>query len=297
MIFPMRKAITYWILAAVALLAVGPFAGTLVGTIRTSAGTVPTLIAAGENPARAWGSALAAVALAGVVGLIGAITINGSHALNLAGLVLAWCACRSAPMDAVLRDLHSTSVPVSMALEALVVGAVCMVALLIIGKIDRTKPLDANEPHATHLLPEGGLRSLLSPSLLAAGVVGLIVGGVVASLIAFEPLKGQTIFAAIVGGVGAGAAVNLVAASKATAHTKLPVAGVPAVAVAAMCAAGIIAPLVAMFMPGGQALVQQAFSGKLSGPGALIGFDWAAGAFLGVPVGVSWSASMMHEKQ
>ena len=68
------------------------------------------------------------------------------------------CACRSAPMDAVLRDLHSTSVPISMALEALVVGAVCMAALMVIGMIDRTKPLDASEPHATHLLPEGGLR-------------------------------------------------------------------------------------------------------------------------------------------
>ncbi len=296
MIHAMRKAIMYWILAGVALLVAGPLAGTLVGTIRTSAGTSPTLVAAGESPVLAWASALGALGLAGAVGVLGAITINGSHALNLAGLVLAWCACRSAPMDAVLRDLQSTTVPISMALEALVVGAACIAGLLVLGRIDRAKPLDPNEPHATHLLPEGGLRDLLSPAMLSAGVVGLLVGGVAASLIAFEPLKGQTIFAAIVGGVGAGAAVNLMAASKAGAHVRLPVAGVPTVAVAAMCAAGIVAPLVAMVMHGGQGLVQQAFSGKLSGPGALIGFDWAAGAFLGVPIGVSWSASMMHEK-
>ncbi|MBL8761847.1 MAG: hypothetical protein JNL50_11160 [Phycisphaerae bacterium] len=292
----MRKAIIYWILAAVALLVAGPIAGTLVGGVRTDAGTMPTLIAAGVAPVSAWGAALGAVGLAAVVGVVGALTINGAHAMNLAGLVLAWCACRSAPMDAVLRDLHSTSVPVAMALEALVVGALCLVGLVVIGKIDRTKPLDASEAHATHVLPEGGVRALLSASMVGSCVAGLVVGGVVASLVAFEPLKGQTIFAAIVGGVGAGAAVNLVAASRAGAHTKLPVAGVPTAAVLSMMLAGVVAPLVALVWPGGGTLVEQAYSGTLSGPGALIGFDWAAGAFLGVPVGVSWSSSMMHEK-
>lgn len=293
----MRKAILYWVLAAVALLIAGPIAGTLVGNVRTAAGTMPTLISAGASPIMAWGAAAAALAIAGVIGLAGAIGINGSHAMNLAGLVLAWCACRSAPMDSVLRDLHSSSVPISMAFEALVVGALCVVGVLLIGKIDRNRPLDSDQPHATHVLPDGGLRDLFTPNMLVATVVGLVVGGVLASLVAFEPLKGQTIFAAIVGGVGAGAAVNLVAASKAAPHVRLPVAGVPALGVVAMCAAGIVAPIVAMVISGGgDGLIHQAFSGKLGGPGALAGFDWAAGAFLGVPVGVSWSSSMMHDK-
>ena len=76
-------------------------------SVLTAVSTSVTAALASPAAMALWATLILVISLLGMatlmLGLVGVITINGSHALNLAGLVLAWCACRSAPMDAVQR--------------------------------------------------------------------------------------------------------------------------------------------------------------------------------------------------
>jgi hypothetical protein len=119
-------------------------------------------------------------------------------------------------------------------------------------------------------------------------MAALIAAALVTWLVAVEPLKGQTIAACMIAGVAAGG-FSRAASPRDGALTPVPAL----IAMALLAAAG---PLSALVVTGSSNVVSAAIGHKLFALAMPMPFDWLAGAFWGVPLGLSWAESMV-EKQ
>jgi hypothetical protein len=65
----------------------------------------------------------------------------------------------------------------------------------------------------------------------------------------------------------------------------------------AMAILGVAGPVVAAVLPGGNGgVVRASYAGTLFPLGLSMPLDWLAGAFLGIPMGLSWAGSMTEMK-
>jgi hypothetical protein len=131
------------------------------------------------------------------------------------------------------------------------------------------------------------LRAVARPAGLAAVVVTVGAGAVVCWLVAQDTLKGQAIFAAALTGVVAVPIGRLVGEA---------LGEQPPMAAFFLGAAllALLGPLAAMGMHGND-LIPALYSGRLIGIGAPVTLDWAAGAFIGMPLGEAWFVSMFRQ--
>ena len=117
----------------------------------------------------------------------------------------------------------------------------------------------------------------------------LVAGGLGAWLAAREDLKGQTIGAAAVAGALGGTLARVLAPRAAgwTVVLGVCLAGVVGMALAA--GAGLREMVGALYGDG--------VNGTLAALGRVSPLDWAAGALMGAPVGMTWAGSMVEKKQ
>lgn len=159
-----------------------------------------------------------------------------------------------------------------LAAEGALVGLFTISLAVVVGRVGRAAERDGSEP--------------LSSSASGVGAIVGLVGGVVGVwLIAQDTTKGQTLAAAVMGGMFAACAGRL-AAVRSPAIVYMIVA----------CVLGVVGPFTGAILHGGDALraIYESRFVHLALPTPL---DWAAGALLGVPLGLNIAGSLMERKQ
>jgi hypothetical protein len=270
----MKQAIVRWTFYLAAFFLIGPLAAALPGGLRGEGGSPGASPLVSTAPALGLLLALAALAIAGTVGAVAARLVGSAAGLTTAGIIAAWAAFRTGTVEALVRAAQSGRPLLVLALEGLLLGiaALAMASLILAAG----RPADSPAGSA----PD---RRFFARGDLAALPVALLGGALGAALIAGSAIKGQTIAAAIVGGIGVGVAARLVSGR----------AGIPAMFIA-IAALAILGPLAGYVMAGGGGggILQSAYRGSLF-PLAWVGpLDWVAGGLLGIPIGIGWAHSL-----
>jgi len=267
-----------WVWFLVALLALGPIAGAMVGRLRASDGSGETTLLLSSG---LLGGVLALVgvgALMGAAGLLGGRWFGVRAGQWCAGFVLAWAAYRSGRMERVLV-LEPDGLGV-LAFEGLlvtlVVACVATAMALLASKGDAERERWLVRAKAMWL--DKG--ALIGMGATAAAMV------LIAAVVVANDLRGQAVIGLALGGVLAGALGGV--AGTAAGGGRTP-AWAPIVTGGAL--AGLIAPIAAMLTTGD--VRAAAIAGDLRGFAMAQPLDFASAAFLGVPLGARWGLGRM----
>lgn len=278
-----------WTLPLAALLAIGPLAWLLTSHLRTPDGGPDASLLLSTTPLLGLLCGIAALVLAGAVGLAAAKLISPHYGLFSAGLVLAWAAWGTGRIDVIARA-HTTlaSGPPSdatfflkLAVESLLLAPLALGlawAMIRFGKPPAPHP-EGHHAHHPHL-PEP--TALVDPRTPLGLLASMLVGGVIAWLIAQESLKGQTFAAAAFAGLFGAVAGRLVALQVSASALLFGVVLL-----------GVVGPVIAMLTAGQQGALVRAAAGLTFNLARPLPLDWIAGAFVGTPLGLSWAASMI----
>jgi hypothetical protein len=174
-----------------------------------------------------------------------------------------------------------------MAIEGAIVGVMGVLLAAFIYALGKPEEQveGVEKPKLAQVIPAAVKRSVIAPGLLLALPVAIVIGGAGAWLVAMSPLKGQTIAAAIVAGIIGGAAGRI-------ADYRIPAQSLM-VAIGVLAAAG---PLTAFVFKVGGSPVEAAYAGKMFTLSWIAPLDWIAGGLIGVPLGVSWAASLIDKR-
>lgn len=295
----MLKAVFRWILVLAALLLVGPLLGSLLGFGTTAIGARGTTIFIGTRPVGTLLGALATMSGAAALGLIGARFMARDMGYMVAGIVLSWAAwhlgliqniIQAQPVDAKVGTIWGTLAAEHAMLAALGLGLAMAIERL--GTNDHGQPMTTPDPALTlgeriksRFLEETPDAKPIAVSLGGSIVTGAILAGALASLIVYESLKGQTVMGVALAALGAGAGSQIIA-------SMLGVRLTPLTPIAATLVVSIVAPIVGMVTLKDPVLA--ATSGRFLGMLRPTSLDWAAGAFLGAPIGIAWANSMLE---
>lgn len=292
----MLKAASRYLPPLAALFVLGPIAAFLVNLLRAPDGSRDATLLVGSSPVLGVAVLLGVFAIAAVASLLATYCHGWRSGMWTAGLTLAHAAWASGPVDMVIRREASPGVLTTFAVEGLMVSVLTAalaagVWLVAVRRYERSHdPHEApdNAPRRPH--PRNELvRALIAPGALVGMGVAVVVGGAVAWLVAQEPLKGQAVFAAIFAGI-IGAGFGRLASSY------VDDAANSLTFFVALAVLALVAPIAARFVHGDQ-LVADLYAGRYFGPAAPVGLDWAAGGFLGIPIGVSWFASLFERRR
>lgn len=253
---------------AVAFAVIGPIAGLLIGSLRgTDGGTQATLLV-GQSPIVGIISGLFAFGFAAMAGAAGSRAAGLNVGLGCAGLVLSWAAWLSGQLDEMVAVSRESPMP-ALILEGL------LVSLMLGGIVWVVRRFSSDEPD-----PE---TEVGASAIAVALTAGLAISATAAWVVAIEPLKGQTIGAAFVAGLVGAATARLV-------FLRLP--GWSAVCIPA--ALVVLGPLATQAMAGD--VVDAVFERSIFRLGWLMPMDWAAGALLGIPLGLAWTDGVVQQQ-
>jgi hypothetical protein len=271
----MLKAAIRWGIPLTSLFVVGPPAGWLTYSLRAPDGSGGTTLLLSESPVRGLIAGLGALALAAVMGFLGARMVSLRLGLFSAGLVLTWAAWGTGTVDQIIRRTQSASTMWTLSLEGAILGVLAIGLASLLAKVARPSGEKAR-PHDD----EDG------PPVLLGFTVAIVVAGIAAWLVAQETLKGQTYAAAVAAAVF-GSFFGRLGSHRTPAVLFF-------VALAAFAAAS---PAAAVLLHGGDmAIVKATYSGHLLPLARPLPLDWIAGAFVGIPIGLSWAASMTESR-
>ena len=281
-----------WIFLLGALFVVGPLSSRVTAGLTAIDGSQHTSLLVGSSMSDGILATIAVFALCAAVVLPGAALAGPRRGMLLACYCLAWASWTTGSVDEIIRSLRGESPVQTLVLEAIFVGALMLLlllAMLRVGRVQERGP-DGLDFAAGKKAVAQNLRGLVSVGGLAGLVAAVALGGLVAWIFAIEPLKGQAIFAALLGGIAAGAGAHMVSVTVADEDHPAPTI-TPFLAVALL---GLIGPIAMQAMANGD-LRGAAFAGKLFPLGHILPLDWAAGGMLGVPIGVTWARSMIED--
>jgi len=278
-----------WLLPCSALFLFGPAASKLVGWLRATDGGSDVTFLANDAPGKGLLAGILVLALAMIPSLAATRTIGAKAALAPFALTLAWAAWFTTPIDSLARWQDPGGLFLRVGVENAILGLLGLGCLILIvrlgnrevGKHDPVRPCDADR--ASWANPTGALA-------LAAGAVA---AWALTWLVARDPMRGQSILAAFVAAIGAGAAGAWIGPLAGGKEAKPPS---PLVPMASVVLVAVLGPFVALVVPGASELAGVAARGELTGPARLQAFDALLGAALGVPVGFSWVASVTAEE-
>ncbi len=298
-----------WMLA---LFVLGPIAGRLTGMLRAPDGSGDATLIVGSSPLLGVIAGAVTLVFAAGVGIFAA-RVNGCRSgLNSAGIVLAWAASQTATIEAILRRAEGPGPLIPLAIEGLAfgmfavpIGALVWQAGLGRGLHGAAHPLPPGAPALTRWLtsaPSGArglraeheslaaslVRAFARPAGLGAVAIFVAVGAAMCWLVAQDSLKGQAIFAAAMTGIVAVPIGRLAG----EALGEQPPASAFFLGAALLAAVG---PVAAMLLHGA-GVRDDLYAGKLVGIAAPVTLDWAAGAFIGIPIGEAWFVSMFRHQ-
>jgi len=283
----LKQVVVRWTLFVIAALALGPIAGVLTASLRSSGGGEHATLLVSSTPGR--GVLLGALVLlvAAAAGALTARLTRPRDGLTVAGLVLVWAAARTGEVDVMLRAAGEPGLLWRLCVEGLLVGVGGVLVAAVVyaaGRPEEQAP-DAEKRGAAVVLVNAVSRSVRGQWLVRALPVALVAAVVVAWLVAIQPLKGQVIAAAFFGALAAAAVARLM-------DQRTPAQSL-FVVIALLAAAG---PASAFYFGGGDGPVVDAYAHDLVPLARITPLDWVAGALLGAPWGLSWVSSA-SEKQ
>jgi hypothetical protein len=281
----MIEAAARWTARGISLLVLGPLAAWGGGLVSKADGSVPATLLTGASV----GAGLPALAV--VAGCLLAAAVVGARlgdrheaVLNL-GFVLAWVAWSGGRMEQVFRVSTGSGPLVLLAVEGL------MIAVLVLGSCVVADRFSRRTAEAEGL--STSVSSLVGALRFKAGapVAGVAMAAGLASAWLFARYggAGQGLGSAFLGGVlgGALAAQTYESLKKNEKSTPLGSTGVVVPALVGLLLAGAVAPLIGIASPGPGRLLEGIARGTLPGWVLVSPASWAAGAMLGIPMGVS----------
>lgn len=268
----MKQTIINWAVFGVAALIAGPLAGRLVEMASPVNGASDPTALLSSSPVVSVALYAAAFAIACVVGVVAARLTQVGVALSAAGIVLAWAAWRTERVEEVFRFGHQGGAFWTLAIEGLLMAAGGIIVGACILKASEKLSQDKHE-----------FDGLFSGQSFAGLGAGLFAGAMAAWAIARSDAVGQTFAAAVAAGIAAAVVGRIVS--------------VRAPLLAFVAAGSLLAfagPAVGAVMNSGDA-VRAAYSGTLVPIARVMPIDWIAGILIGVPIGASWAAAMVHK--
>ncbi len=277
----MLTAALRWAPGLLAIFVLGPIAGALVGMLRSPDGGPDASLLVNTSPVMGLGALVGVFAIAGVCGLIASRIVGYRLATWAVGYVLAWAAYRSADVPNLIRSQTEGAPWITLAIEGLLCGVLAAGLLIAMLKCsnDRSAKLGSGDSLAS---------AMRAPSTWVGLAASLIAGGVVAHLVNMDPIKGQAIFAAVMAGVAAGGAGAYISSFVGESP------GEPVLAIG-FCLLAVLGPIAGLILYGSDGALNAANKGHLLGPSAMLGLDWAAGLFMGLPAGVALVESTVEQ--
>ncbi|MCE7973546.1 MAG: hypothetical protein DYG92_04360 [Leptolyngbya sp. PLA1] len=273
-----------WVLILGCLVVLGPLAAKLTGGLRDTSGGRATTLLVNATPGAAVLAGVAALALAAGSGLLGGWGFSMGTGLACAGLVLGWARWGLGTLDSIVRRAGDGSDLTLLAVEGLASGLMALgIGALVVGASNRRQP--EGEKGRGLLVLDGESGSSRRNATIAGVLAGGAAGALVVWLCAVTELRGQTLLAVVIGGIGAGAASHLAGNSMRASLSPLP-------AMAGLALVAGVSPLVAKVLHG-DGVLAAVFGGTFLPLGRPVSLDWAAGALLGVPVGMGWAGAVL----
>lgn len=278
----MKHAILSWALPLSALFVFGPMAGSVTGALRAVDGGPDATALVCTSPAMGVARYVVAFAIACLAGVLGAKLVNVRTGLMSCGLTLAWATWKTGTVDMLIRRAGDASPLKALAVEGAIVGVLGVIVATVICLAGGGDPHE--DPDQADAEQDGFGRFIPTPIALGAVLVGTVVGGAGAWLVAFEPLKGQVFAAAVVAGLVTAAAGRII-------QHRTPAS---AFFVGAMVLA-IVGPISGAVAQS-STIVADMYAGNLMPLATPLPLDWVAGFFVGVPMGLGWAASMIEKR-
>lgn len=274
----MAESALRWTFSILAIFLVGPLLALLVNSMRAVDGSHDLSLLISSSPAKGLLIGSCIILAAGIFGVVASKFVTRGTGMTSAGLIVVWSAWQLGTVDQIVRSNPENPL-MKLAIEGLVVG---LVAVVVAGFIDIMAKGSKEKLKNALAMPDS--------AFFASIVAGVLVGGIVAWFVGYQTLKGQALFAAFIGSIGAGAAAQLTAMLLG----KDPRSLTGFLSIAVLAAA---APIVAMYWHGGglQAAVRAGPNGFF-GAAVPVSLDWVVGMLLGVPVGQAWGASMLEKR-
>ncbi len=278
---PMKHAITKWTMYMGALLVAGPGVAMLTGALRDVSGGHATTLLANTSLVAGFLAGIAAILAGTLIGGGGSRVLGVGSGTMLAGIVICWSAWRLGTLELLARVPGQPVPLLKLAIENLAVS-LCAIAVAVVCTRFGKGVWSASEGNTLASKPPND-ELPNTPTLLVALVAGAIACGAAAYFVATNGLKGQTVAAATVGGIAAAVFSQLAVAGKRSLLT-------PVIPVASVAIVATIGPIAAMVLHGDK-LDSLIYVGKVFPLARPISLEWAAGALMGVPLGLSWTAS------
>jgi hypothetical protein len=290
----MTRAILRWLIPLATLLALAPLAAWMTVSLRAPDGGPETSLLLCNSPVRGIVAGLGAFALAMLAGAVASRLLGVSWGFFAAGLVLAGAAWGTGRVDQIVRRTQSASTFWALSAEGFLVGAL---GVLTAAVIVRARAASDRGPHVA--LPDDD-RGAWAASLAIGLPIMVLAGAVGAWIVAREPLKGQTFAAAAVAGILLAIAGHLAAPRAPLEVFVLAVAILAAVSPALSLLVNLVptatgARATLTFLPGGSRVLAAVRAGTMLPLARLLPLDWVAGAFVGIPIGLSWAGAMVEK--
>lgn len=276
----MTNSLVKYALGAVAVLFIGPLATVLLRACVSMDGSALVSPLLSASPVMSYAATIGIIALAAGIGCLTAPLVGYRWGLLSAGLVAVWPAARSGDIAAAFRVAGTTSPLLRLAIDGFVIVALGAGVAFAIQHLAR----DRQRWGATDR--GGDARPVAAPVAAAIGTAVSIASCLLACfVIAQTGVKGQAIFAAACGSMLAGVLIRALA--------------IPAPAFSVLLGAALVAlagPIVVSF--GATSGLERAVNAT-GGPAMLrvLGWDWLAGALIGLPIGLAWNTQHHEHEQ
>ncbi len=291
----MAKAILKWALIVGCLLAVGPLMARLLMDLRDPDGGRAVTLFINASTSRAAMYALAVLAAAFGVGVVGTRFFSLSTGMMCAGVVLAWASSSLGTLEEIVRRTGDGKTLPVLAVEGLfVTGVGALMAWTFTRVAARVARRSAVVEGGLPIRAAAGWMGAIAvgdadprdhaPALAAAALgAGVFVALIFVWLLALSGGQMQTLAAATAGAIAAGAVVQLMSASR-------PFAFTPVLPIFALAIVALLGPFITKFVEGSH-LLAHVYDGTVLNIARPLSLDWAAGALLGVPLGMSWGGA------
>jgi hypothetical protein len=288
-----------WSFILACLFLVGPAVSTLTFALRDVDGGHAASLLIGASTAQGMIAGIAAAVVALVVGLLGAFFFSMHTGLGCAGLILAWAGWGLGTFEDFVRRSRDGSSFTLLAIEGLAVVLIAWAIAAVISRAALWREVGAKLPPGVQVpARDHSYQSLLAlrseegarpvPAALAGVAIGAVATGIVVWIMAATPMRGQTLMAVVLGATAAGMAAQLAAASFRVMLGPLPI-------ILGVGLAALAGPILATVLNGSgpSSIVASVFDGTFSPLGRPLSLEWAAGALLGVPLGLAWGGCVL----
>jgi len=292
----MKTAVWIWIVRIISLCVLGPFAGSLMSSLRAVDGsTHATAFVSGSFMAGLF-ALIGVFFLAMVGGVVATKAVSLREGVLNTGLIVAWGAFGSGQVGEALRGSPESGSLVMLAVEG---AAVLVLSVLALAMLTRAAGKSANRDDCVRLKNSAieALRSNITINAMLVGV-GLVVSMAVVWLQVQSDLSGQVVWGGFIGACGAGVIGGMVLKNHSLKHERSnePELSLIPVIIGVLLGA-VVGPIIAMVMPGNGKVLQALASGDAPGWMLMSSLAWAGGALIGTPIGYSWVESSVERQQ